>query len=55
MKNLLKKILLVIQRDSRIEVEPGETELDFIPLRELKPRKKKIIKTTNPIVKIQKR
>jgi len=36
------------------EVPPGETELDFIPPEELKPKKKKAVKKENPIVKVNK-
>ena len=36
-------------------IEPGETELDFIPPQELKPKKKKVVKKDKPIVKVQKK
>lgn len=37
-----------------INIEPGETELDYINPEELQPKKKKIVKKQNPIVKTQK-
>ena len=40
--------------DKYINIEPGETELDYINPEELKPKKKKIVKKDNPIVKTQK-
>jgi hypothetical protein len=36
------------------DLEPGETELDYINPEELKPKKKKTIKKDKPIVKVKK-
>ena len=50
----MKEILKRLFNRKQIEIEPGETELDFIPPHELKPLKKKVTKKENPIVKVQK-
>lgn len=41
--------------DKIINIEPGETELDYINPEELQPKKKKTAKKESPIVKVQKK
>ena len=57
MKKLLKTITSFFIHNSN-EIEPGETELDFIPQNELKLKKKNAIKKEkhiiHPLVKVQK-
>ena len=57
MKKLLKTIASFFTHNLN-EIEPGETELDFIPPRELKLKKKNVIKKEkhiiHPLVKVQK-